>query len=157
MASQTWQNYPKVTWFYIPLGSRKPSKAFKFCFPSSALLGSEIILSKGFLGFTQAWEWLATFVQNSFFKVFLVFFLPGCVCSALARVCSSLMRTSHLCEAGLEWNLCCITLINGRRGVVGNFISAHGADYPSQAAALGTGLDPAALMHVCIKHCSPRW
>lgn len=77
---------PQSHWFYIPFGSRKPSKTFKFCFPSSTPLGGEIIPSKGFLCFTQAWEWLAIFLQDSFFKVFLDFPPPGCVCSALARV-----------------------------------------------------------------------
>lgn len=78
---------PRSHWFYIPFGSRKSSKAFKFCFPSSAPLGGKIIQSKGLLCFTQACKQLAIFLQNSFFKVFLVLLPPGCVCTALARVC----------------------------------------------------------------------
>lgn len=31
-------------------------------------------------------------------------------------------------------------------------MSVHGADYPSQAAALGTGLDPAAFKCVCVSN-----
>lgn len=42
---------PQSHWFYIPFGSRKSSKAFRFYFPSSAPLGGKIIQSKGFFVF----------------------------------------------------------------------------------------------------------
>lgn len=86
MACQTWQTSPEVTDFYIPLGSRKSSKAFKFCFPSSAPLGRKITQSKGLLCFAQAWEQLTIFLQNPPSNFFLL--PPGRVCLSLVCVCS---------------------------------------------------------------------
>lgn len=86
MACQTWQTSPEVTDFYIPFGSRKSSKAFKFCFPSSAPLGRKITQSKGLLCFTQAWEQLTIFLQNPPSNFFLL--PPGRICLTLVCVCS---------------------------------------------------------------------
>ena len=145
---------PWSHWFYIIFGSGKSSKAFKFCFPSSSPLGSKITRSKGLLCFTQAWEQLAIFFQNPFFKVFLVYcFLLAVFARHWHVSASSLMKTSHLWDTCLESDLCHIILI--KRKVVGNFIPVHRADYPSQTAALVTSSDPAALMCVCIKQGSP--